>query len=62
MTQALDDLAESLERAYSEASEMTRDPHSRRVELEYRMLNVCAAIKMFEEHMYSEINRKSRSV
>ncbi|MCU6479022.1 hypothetical protein [Arthrobacter sp. A2-55] len=58
MTQALDDLAESLQRIYAEASGMSRDPNSRRIELEYRMLNVCAAIKMFEEHIYSEIDRK----
>lgn len=58
VNQALKDLSESLQRIFSEHSSMSRDVNSRRIELEYRMLNVCAAIRMYEEHTYSEIDRK----
>ena len=58
MNQALNDLGDSMQRICAETSEMSRDATGPRIELEYRMLNVCAAIKMFEEHTYSEIDRK----
>ncbi|UKA59135.1 hypothetical protein [Arthrobacter sp. FW306-2-2C-D06B] len=56
--QALNDLGESIQRVFSEHASMSGDVNSRRIELEYRMLNVCAAIRMYEEHTYSEIDRK----
>jgi hypothetical protein len=58
VSQAMNDLSESIQRIFSEHASMSGDVNSRRIELEYRMLNVCAAIRMYEEHTYSEIDRR----
>lgn len=56
--QALKDLRESLQDVLSDPSNISGDVNGYRIKLEYRMLNVCAAIRMYEEHTYSEIDRK----
>lgn len=56
--QALKDLDESLQGVVSDPSNISGDVNGHRIELEYRMLNVCAAIRMYEEHTFSEIDRK----
>ena len=51
--QALKDLNESLQGVISEPCYIPGDVNGHRIELEYRILIGCAAIRKYEEHTYS---------
>jgi hypothetical protein len=60
LIQAMDDLTASVQRISHVAPTSTPGDQGNkwRVELECRVLNVCAAIRMYEEHVMAELSRK----
>lgn len=56
--QAVQDLKNSISTILDQPQGGRDDMEAWRVELEYRILNTCTAVRMFEEHVYAEINRK----